>query len=162
MTKIKGPIIDTNNHLNGIFPSFNSLSYEFSPGTWLIDTFPSYFLFCHANCENKKSRTTHIHKLNEYVFCASTNSKSVVVVSDASIKNTIAVSIAHVHLYLNPVKKTIHHAVNIISIEAELFTIRCGINQAIQISDVTHIIIIIDVMYTAHHIFDSSIHPYQH
>jgi len=29
----KGPIIDTNNCLNGIFPSFNSLNYKISPRT---------------------------------------------------------------------------------------------------------------------------------
>ena len=34
--KIKGSIINANNHLNGIFPSFNSLSYEFSPRTWFF------------------------------------------------------------------------------------------------------------------------------
>jgi len=83
-----------------------------------------------------------------------------VVVSDASIRNNITISIAHVHLYLN---KTIYHAVNITSTEAELFAIRCSINQTVQIPDVAYIIVVIDVMYAAYHIFNSSIYySYQH
>ena len=41
---------------------------------------------------------------------------------------TIAISITHIYLYFNPVKKTLYHAVGIIFSEAELFVIRCGIN----------------------------------
>ena len=65
------------------------------------------------------------------------------VVSNASIRNNVAISIAHVHLYLNSINKTIHYTVNITSTEAELFAIRCGINQAVQIPDVAHIIVVI-------------------
>jgi len=39
--KIKSSIIDTNNHLNRIFPSFESLNSEFSPESRLIDIFSS-------------------------------------------------------------------------------------------------------------------------
>ena len=35
--KIKGPIMDTNNHLNKVFPSFDSLNKEFSPEFCLVD-----------------------------------------------------------------------------------------------------------------------------
>ena len=35
--KIKGPIVDTNNHLNRLFPSFNSLNKEISPSIYLVD-----------------------------------------------------------------------------------------------------------------------------
>ena len=37
--KIKSSIMDTNNHLNKVFPSFNSLNKELSPGFQLIDIF---------------------------------------------------------------------------------------------------------------------------
>jgi len=47
------------------------------------------------------------------------------------------------------------------TIEAELFAIRCRINQAIQISGVSHIIIITDVLYVTKKIFDPTIYPYQ-
>jgi len=158
--KIKGYIMDTNNYLNRIFPSFNSLNYEISPGTQLIDIFSSYFSFYHANHKDKESKTTHIHKLDECVFCTSNNFKSVSVVSDAGIKNNVAMSISHVYSPSNLIKKTIHHTVNIMSTEVELFTIRCGINQAIQIPDIAYIIM--DAIYVVHHIFDSLVHLYQY
>ena len=70
-------------------------------------------------------------------------------------------SIVHIHSYLNSINKTLHHAIGITSTEAELFAIRCGINQAIQIPEASHIIVITDSIHVAHQIFDSSIHPYQ-
>ena len=69
-------------------------------------------------------------------------------------------SITHVYLYLNSIKKTIHHTINITFTEAEIFAIRCGINQDVQIPDITYIIIVTDAIYVAHCIFDSLIHPY--
>ena len=76
------------------------------------------------------------------------------------LTNSIAISIVYIYLLLNPIKKTIHHAVNIMSTEAELFAIRCGINQAIQIPNVIHIIVIINTIYAAHCIFNSLIYLY--
>jgi len=70
-------------------------------------------------------------------------------------------SIVHIHSYLNSIKKTLHHAVSITFTEAELFAIRCGINQAIQIPEASHIIVITDSIHMVHRIFDSSIYPYQ-
>ena len=116
--------------------------------------------FHYANHESKESKTTHIHKLDKYIFHTSNDSKSVVIVSDANIKNNVTISIAHVHSLLNSVKKTIHYVVNIMFTEAELFTIRCDINQAIQIPNVIYIIIVIDTIHIAHYIFDSLIYPY--
>ena len=50
-------------------------------------------------------------------------------------------SILHVHSHSNSVKKTIYHAVNITLTKTELFAIRCGINQAIQIPEASYIIV---------------------
>ena len=69
-------------------------------------------------------------------------------------------SISHIHSSLNDIKKTIHHAVNIASTEAKLFAIRCGINQALQILEATYIIVVMNAIYAAEHIFDFTIHSY--
>ena len=50
---------------------------------------------------------------------------------------------------------------NITSTEVELSAIRCGINQAIQVSKVEKSIVITDAIPAARHIFNSSTHPYQ-
>jgi len=81
------------------------------------------------------------------------------VVLNASIKNNTTMLIAHVHLHSNPIKKTIHHAVNVTSTKAKHFIIRYRINQAIQIPNITYIT---DTMYVVYCIFNSSVHSYQH
>jgi len=58
------------------------------------------------------------------------DSKTAIIVSDASIKNQVATSIAHIHVHNNPIIKTLYHEINVTSTEAELSAIRYGINQA--------------------------------
>ena len=86
---------------------------------------------------------------------------TVIVILDASIKNNITISIVHVHSFNNHLKKTLYHTIDIMSIETELFALRCGINQAIQIPGSSHIIVITDTLHVAQNLFDSSMHPYQ-
>ena len=92
---------------------------------------------------------------------ALSNPSSTIVVSDTSIKNHVATSISYIHSYNKPVVKTMYRAINITTTEAELFTIHCGINKAVTNSDVNHIVIITNSLYTAKRIFNSSVHPYQ-
>jgi len=56
--------------------------------------------------------------------------------------------------------KTIHHAMNFTSTEAELFTIRCDFSQASQIQGVTYIIIVTDIILTVKRIFDMTLYLY--
>ena len=86
---------------------------------------------------------------------------SAIVITDASIKNNIATSISHIHIHNHPLIKTVHHAVYITSTEAELFAIRCGINQACSRNNISKIIIITDSIHAAKKIFENSPHPYQ-
>jgi len=55
----------------------------------------------------------------------------------------------------------LHHTINITSTEAELFALRYRINQAVQISDFSYIIIITDVLHIVQKIFNLFTHPYQ-
>jgi len=64
-------------------------------------------------------------------------------------------------LHNRPVTKIVHHAVNITTTEAELFAIRCGINQAISIPNTNYIVVITDSLHAAMKIFDSLLHPFQ-
>jgi len=84
-----------------------------------------------------------------------------IVASDASIKNNVATSITHIHMVDKPLIRTVHHAVNIMSTEAELFAIRCGINQTLYFNNISKTIVITDSIHVAHKIFDSLAHPYQ-
>jgi len=86
---------------------------------------------------------------------------SIIVVSDTGIRNNVAMSILHVYSHSNSVKKTIYHAVNVTLTKTELFAIRCGINQAIQILEASHIIVTTNAIYLVQCIFDSIIYSYQ-
>ena len=79
--------MDANNRLNRVFPLFNPLSDEFSPGSRLIDIFPSQFSFHLFNQTNKESKAVHIYKLDKYILYTLTDSKTVAVVFVAIIKN---------------------------------------------------------------------------
>ena len=95
------------------------------------------------------------------VLCMSSSSNSALIVTDASIKNDIATLISHIHQANRPLIKTAHHAVFVTSLEAELFAIRCGINQACNKEDVSKIVVITNSIHTAKNIFSSSSYPYQ-
>ena len=92
---------------------------------------------------------------------SSSSPHTAIVAIDASIKNDIATSISHVHICDHSLTKTVHHAVFVTSTEAELFAIRCSINQACSKENVSKIIIITDSIHMAKKIFDSKSHPYQ-
>ena len=80
---------------------------------------------------------------------------------DTSIKNNVTTSITYIHVCNKLIIKTTHYAVNITTTEAELFAIRCSINQATNISNIAQIIVIIDSLHTTQRIFDSSSHLFQ-
>ena len=83
------------------------------------------------------------------------------VITDASIKNNIATSISHIYIANRPLTKMVHHASFVTTTEAELFTIRCGINQACSKDSISKIIVITDFIHAARKIFNSESHPYQ-
>ena len=156
--KVKSSIVDTNNCLNKIFPSFNSLYKELSSGFKLVDNFPDYFSFHIVNCKDKNIKKAHFHKLDKNFKDIPSNFKTIIVISNASIN---AILISHICLDHNTIAKTIYYAVNIISTETELFAIRYGINQVVQVANISHIIVITDAIHLVRQIFDLSFHSYQ-
>ena len=122
-TAIKSSIVNAKSYLNRIFPPLNFLNIEFYPENRLTDSFSSCFSFYKTDCSLEESKSHHCSHLDSIMLNASYDSSTVIIISDASIKN------------------------NIITIKAELFAIRCGINLAIQIPGTSHIIIITDTLY---------------
>lgn len=82
-----------------------SLHKELSFSFHLVDTFQNRFSFNSVDWKIDEAKCTHLHKVFEDS-------------SDASIKNQVATSIAHIYCGHNIVAKTIHHAVNITLTEA--------------------------------------------
>jgi len=155
----KGHLINSCNKAYGIFPSFSPLSPEFTPGFHIIDNFSDCFSFNLVNTKEKDQICAQ--ELNEMVLQISSSPSIALVVTNASIKNNIATSILHIHSANHSLIKTVHHTIFIISMEAELFIIRYGINQACIKEGVSKIIVVTDSIYAAEKIFDSKLHPYQ-
>jgi len=156
---VKGHLIDSNNKLYRIFPAFSPFHPEFNPGSRITDKSSGCFSFNLASKD--KNNKKHSQQLDEMTLQSSSLPNLAIVVTDASIKNDIATSISHIHIHNHPLTKMVHHAVYVTSTEAELFAIRCSINQACGKNNISKIIIISDSIHTAKRIFESGPHPYQ-
>ena len=158
---IKDIIVDMDNRFNGVFPSFDPLNSEFSPGLHLFDIFSSHFSF-HSVIKHKDNNLEdHSYKLNNIAITSLLNHSHTLIISDAGIKNNVTTSIAYIHVHDRPIIKTIHHTTNVTSTKAELFAIRCGINQAVNLLGISKIIVITDSIHAVKKIFDLINHPYQ-
>ena len=73
----------------------------------------------------------------------------------------MATLIFHIYVHNNLIIKTLYHAINIISTKVKFFAIRCDINQATQMTNINHIIVIIDSIDATKRIFDSLVYLYQ-
>ena len=157
----KGYLINSYNKSHGIFLSFSPLSIKFSPGNHIIDNFSDRFSFNLVNRKEKTKDNICAQELDKMILQISSSLHTALVITDASIKNDIATSISHIHSMNSPLTKTVHHASFITSTEAELFAIRCSINQACSKDNVSKIIVITDSIYATKKIFNSDSHPYQ-
>ena len=102
-----------------------------------------------------------MENLEEITIRASSDLFSSIVMFDASIKNQVATSISHIHSFNKSIVKTLHRTINVTTAKAELFAIRCGINQAVADPRIKHIVVITDSLHITRKIFDSSTYPYQ-
>ena len=147
--KIKSSIVDVNNQLDEIFPSFDSLNKEILLGFWLIDTFSNCFSFFSVN-----------RKQNNLYEDSLINQDTVFIIADVSIINNVATSVSYIQREWDIIVKIVHHATNVNFMEAKLFTIRYGINHAMQLQDISCIISVTDAISAAKWIFDISTHLY--
>ena len=151
--------MNIDNRFNRIFPSFSPLHSELSSSHRVIDNFSDCFVFnLHSKQKNNK---TYTYQLDNMVIESSSSLSTTIVVTDTSIKNKVVISILHTHTHNNPIAKTIHRAVHVTSTKAELFIIRCDINQAFNRDNISKIIVITDSIYAAKNIFDPSLYLFQ-
>ena len=156
---VKGHLIDSYNKLHRIFPSFSPLDSELNPGSRIINIFQDQFAFNLANKAKTDSECSQ--QLDNMTISSSISPYTAIIVTDASIKNNIATLVLHIYIRDKPLIKTVHHAAYVTSTEAELFAIKCGLNQACNKEDISKIIVITDSIHAAKKIFDTKSHPYQ-
>ena len=103
----------------------------------------------------------HAQELDNMVLESSLSPLVAIIASDMSIKNNVATSIIHIYTFDKPITKMVYHAVYVTSTEVELFAIRCGINQSLQFSNISKIIVVTDSIHMVKKIFDPLVHSYQ-
>ena len=160
-TKIKSYLVNSNNRAYGNFPSFSPLHPELSLGVRIIDTFSNHFSFNYSKIKNKKNDKQCLHQLDLMVIELSLLQFIAIITTDASIKNNIATSILHMHTSNQSLIKILHHTAFVTSAEAELFAIRCGINQASTKENISKIIVVTNSIHVAKKIFDPLSHLLQ-
>ena len=109
---------------------FHLLTVLIDLGNRLVNLFSDCFSFYKANYSSEESKSHYYSCLDNIMFITSSKLFIVVVISDASIKNNIVIFITYTYSFNNSLIKILHHAINVTIMEAELFAIRCGINQA--------------------------------
>jgi len=150
-----------NNHFNKVFPLFDPLNPEFSPGDRIIDCFPNHFSFHLFSKSKDQHFKSCIQQLDNMAIESSNTPSNALTVMDTSVKNNITFSIAYIYIHNKLIIKTLHHTSNIISTKAEFFAIRCGINQATHLHGILKIIVVTNSIHVAKKIFDPSSHLLQ-
>ena len=158
---IKGHLVDMENQFNEVFPFFNPLNPEFKPGNRIINCFSNHLSFHLFRKNLDYLFKSHIQQLNNLAIKSSNTPSNTLMVMDASVKNNVASSITHVYIHNKLIIKMLHHTVNVTSMEAEFFAIRCGINQAMHLQYISKIIVVTDSIHVARKIFNPSSHPLQ-
>jgi len=158
---IKGHLVNIDNCFNKVFPLFDPINPELFASHRIINTFSNHFLFQPFNKQVNHNITSQVQELDRIAIELLESPSTALVVLDASVKNNVATSIAHIHIRDRPITKTLHHALNIMSTEAKLVAIRCSINQATNHDFISTIIIVMDSIHMAKKIFDLSSHPFQ-
>ena len=143
------------------FLSLTLIIPNFLPVLKLLTFFLVIFLFIPLTSIVQTILISYSRQLNNLAIVSFEDLSYTLVVTNASIKNNVATSITHIHICNRPIIKTVHYVVNVTSTEAELFTIRCGINQATNIHGILKIVVITNLIHSAQKFFDASHHPFQ-
>jgi len=88
--------VDTNNHLNKVYPSFNRLYKKLLPEFHLVDNLTFLIVsFFKQNHNDIKAMKSHLWLLDN-ILEKSLNPNIILVVTDTSIKNNVTISIFYI------------------------------------------------------------------
>ena len=146
-------MVDIDNRFNEVFPAFDPINSKFHPGNRIVDLFPNHFSFYLFSRSSDHSFKSCIQQLNTLAIESFSSLSDTLVITDASVKNNVASSIAHIHVFNKPVVKTLYHAINVTFSEAKFFTIRCSINHTILLQETSKIIVVTDSIHVTKNIW---------
>jgi len=159
---LKSPIKDVNERLNGVRECFNPLFPLFSPGSRVVDHFPSRFSFHSPSSSSDEDLYHHLQNLNQAFRSSQTAPHNITIVADIGIKKSqVATAVAHIWSENSIVQCLQANSINVTSIEAELMAIRLGLIPTMEEENVHNIIVITDSIAAAKKVFESKTDPLQ-
>jgi len=159
---LKSPIKDVNERLNGVRECFNPFFPLFSPGSRVVDHFPSRFSFHSSLSSSNEDLYHHLQNLDQAFRSSQTAPHNITIIADESVKKSqVATAVAHIWLENSIIQCLQANSINITSIEAELMAIRLGLILAMEEENVHNIIVITDSIAVAKKVFESKTDPLQ-
>jgi len=120
--------MNTNTCLNQVLLAFNSLNRELSLEFCLVDTFPDYFSFYIVNHWSVEVKIAYKNKLKNIYIDSFNSYDTMLIITDASVKNNIATTVLYIWREYRIIMKTVHYIINITFTEAKIFATRYGIS----------------------------------
>jgi len=161
-TKLKSPIKDVNEHLNGVRQCFNLLYFLFSPGSRVVNQFSSRISFHSPSFSSDEDLYQHLQSLNHTFRDSQVSPNSAAVIADRGVKKShVITAAAHIWSHNTVVKELQVNSINVIALEAELMAIRTSLIPAMEIEDIYDIIIITDSITAGRKILESKVNPLQ-
>jgi len=155
-SNLKSPIKDVNERLNGVRQCFNPLFPLFSPGSSVVDHFPSRFSFYSPLSSSNEDLYHHLQNLDQAFRSSQTVPHNIAIIADGGIKKSqVATVVAHIWSENSIVQRLQANSINITSIEAELMAIRLGLIPAMEEENIHNIIIITNSIAAAKKVFES-------
>ena len=94
---LKSPIKDVNKHLNGVRDCFNPFFSLFSPGSRVVDHFPSRFSFHSPSSSSNEDLFHHLQNLDQAFRSSQTAPHNIAIIADRDIeKLQVATAVAHI------------------------------------------------------------------
>ena len=160
---LKSPIKDINEHLNSVRNCFNPLHPLFSPGSRVVDHFPSRISF-HSSSSSSSSSNEHLYQhlqnLDHALKSSQTSPNNIAVIADGGVKKShVATAVTHIWSDNSIIKYLQVHSINVTSIEAKLMAIHTGLIPAMEIDNIHVIIVITDSISMAKKILEFKVDP---
>jgi len=107
--KLKSPIKDVNECLNSVYKYFDLLNPLFSPGSRIVNHFPSRISFHLLLSSSDSNLFSHIQNLNNTFSLSQTSHNSVAVITDGGIKKShVTTAVAHIWFEYSIIKQLYH------------------------------------------------------
>jgi len=160
--KLKSPIKDVNECLNGVISCFDPTHLLFSPGMRVVDHFSSRITFHSPLSSSDEDIYAHMQKLDHAFKQSQTLPYHIAIIADGGVKKSnVALAVTHIWIDNHVTNQLSLQAMNITLLETELMSIGLGLTPTLVNNSVYNITVITDSMGAAKKLLESRPNPHQ-